>query len=161
MKVNHWEIFFFEGDSRAYLVRSAKGGVPPMPESLAELEQQRTAVLRQISELGDFRPGSITGTGGRCGNPGCHCHRAGDPGHQPHLRLTYKVDGKSVTESFARPAAQRKTEREIENFRRYRQLERSFVEVNEKICRARPLEDTVTTQEKKRPKRSRRRSRAK
>jgi hypothetical protein len=160
MKVNHWEIFLFEGDSRAYLIRSAKGGVPPMPESLAELEQQRAAVLRQISELGDFRPGSITGTGGRCGNPGCHCHRAGDPGHQPHLRLTYKVDGKSVTESFARPAAQRKAEREIENFRRYRQLERSFVEVNEKICRARPLEDTLTTQEKKRPKRSRRRSRA-
>ena len=132
-----------------------------MPESVADLEQQRAAVLRQISELEDFRAGSITGTGGRCGNPGCHCHRPGDPGHRPHPRLTYKVNGKTITESFATPAEQHKAEREIESFRRYRQLERSFVEINEKICRARPLEETLTRQEKKRPKQSMRRSRAK
>jgi hypothetical protein len=132
-----------------------------MPQSLADLEQQRAAVLRQISELKDFRAGSITGTGGRCGNPGCHCHRHNDPGHRPHTRLTYKVNGKTVTESFATPAQQRKAEREIEAFRRYRQLERSFVEVNEKICRTRPVEDTLTAEEKKRPTRSKRRSRAK
>jgi hypothetical protein len=132
-----------------------------MSESLADLEQQRAAVLRQISELDDFRAGSITGTGGRCGNPGCHCHRADDPGHRPHPRLTYKVNAKTVTESFATPAEQRKAEGEIETFRRYRQLERSFVEVNEKICRTRPVEDTLTPEEKKRPKRSTPRSRAK
>jgi hypothetical protein len=45
------------------------------------------------------------------------------------------VNGKTVTESFRAPADQRKAEREIEAFRRYRQLERSFVEVNEMICR--------------------------
>lgn len=132
-----------------------------MPQSLTDLEQQRTAVLRQIAELEDFRAGSITGTGGRCGNPGCHCHCQGDPGHQPHPRLTYKVNGKTVTESFATPAEQRKAEREIETFRRYRQLERSFVEINENICRARPVEETLTPEEKKRPRRSRTRSRAK
>jgi hypothetical protein len=132
-----------------------------MPDSLADLAQQRAAVLRQISELEDFRAGSITGTGGRCGTEGCHCHRSGDPGHRPHPRLTYKVAGKTVTESFATPADQRKAEHEIEAFRRYRQLERSFVEVNEKICRARPVEDTLTPEEKKRRKRSKPRSRAK
>jgi hypothetical protein len=132
-----------------------------MPDPLSDLEQQRAAVLRQISELEDFRAGSITGTGGRCGSPGCHCHGPDDPGHHPHPRLTYKVNGKTVTESFATPAQQRKAEREIDAFRRYRQLERSFVEVNEKICRARPAEDTLTAEEKKRPRRSIRRSHAK
>src|SRR5580658_4855094 len=100
-----------------------------MPVPLSALEQQRSSLLQQIGELGDFRPGSITGTGGRCGSPGCHCHRPNDPGHRPHPRLTYKVNGKSVTESFATPAVQRKVEREIEAFRRFRQLERSFVEI--------------------------------
>ena len=132
-----------------------------MPASLADLEQQRAAVLRQISELEDFRPGSITATGGRCGNPGCHCHRPEDSGHRPHPRLTYKVEGKTVTESFATPAQQRKVEREIAAFRRYRELERSFVAVNEKICRVRPVQDSLSAEEKKRPKRSRPRSRAK
>jgi hypothetical protein len=44
------------------------------------------------------------------------------------------VNGRTVTESFPTPAAQRKAEREIETFHRYWQLEWSFVEVNQKIC---------------------------
>jgi len=122
-----------------------------MSDSLTALEQQRVALLHEVAELGDLRPGSISATGGCCGNPHCHCHRPGDPGHGPHLRLTYKRNGKSVSESFASPAAQRKAEREILAFRRYQQLSRSFVEVNEQICRLRPLEGSLTAQEKKRP----------
>lgn len=129
-----------------------------MPEPLAELEQQRAATLQQISELGDFRPGSITGTGGRCGNSGCHCHRPNDAGHSLHSRLTYKLNGRTITESFASPAAKRKVEREIQAFRRWQQLSRSFVDLNERICRLRPLEESLTPQEKKRAKRSSRKS---
>lgn len=125
---------------------------------LSTLEQQRSSLLQQISELGDFRPGSITGTGGRCGTPSCHCHRPNDPGHAPHPRLTYKVDGRSVTESFASPAAQRKAEAEVAAFRRFQQWSRSFVDVNEQICRARPVEETLSPQEKKRQKQSNRKS---
>jgi hypothetical protein len=33
-----------------------------MSTPISTLEQQRSALLQQISELGDFRPGSITGT---------------------------------------------------------------------------------------------------
>ena len=65
-----------------------------MSDSLADLEARRTAVQLQIALLGDMRSGSITGTGGRCGNPNCHCHQAGDPGHGPYYRLTRKVNGK-------------------------------------------------------------------
>jgi hypothetical protein len=129
-----------------------------MSESLSVLENERANLLQQFSRLGDFRAGSITGTGGRCGTPGCHCHGEGDPGHGPHLRLTYKSEGKTITESFATPAAQRKAEREIAEFRRYQQLSRSFVEVNEKICRLRPVEETLTPEGKKRRKLSSRRS---
>jgi hypothetical protein len=129
-----------------------------MLDHLTALEQRRTSVLNKISELGDMRPGSITGTGGRCGNPTCHCHQPDDPGHAPHPRLTYKSEGKTITESFASPAAQRKVEREIAAFRDYQELSRSFVAVNEKICRLRPVADTLTPEEKKRPTRSNKRS---
>jgi hypothetical protein len=70
-----------------------------MPDPLLDLESRRGAVQSQIAQLGDMRSGSITGTGGRCGNPNCHCHRAGDPGHGPYYRLTRKVKGKTVTET--------------------------------------------------------------
>ncbi len=129
-----------------------------MPDSLPALESQRADLLQQLSQLGDFRPGSITSTGGRCGNPRCHCHREGDPGHAPHLRLTYKSGRKSITVSLPDPAAQRKAEREIAAFRRYQELSRTLVRINEKICRLRPVADALAPEEKKRLRRSRKKS---
>jgi Family of unknown function (DUF6788) len=130
-----------------------------MPDSLPALEAQRLALLLQISRLGDFRPGSITPTRGRCGNPNCHCHQPDDPGHGPNDRLTFKRKGKTITETFPTALAQRKAQREIEEFRRFQQLTRALLEVNEKICRLRPVPEAPTSeQEKKRPKPSRKKS---
>lgn len=132
-----------------------------MPQSIAELEQQRARLAAKISRLQDFRPGCVTGIVRRCGKPNCHCAQPGDPGHGPTLRLTYKTDGKTVSEALPTLAAVRKAEREISEFRRYRQISRDFVAVSEKICHLRPLEDTLTSQEKERPKRSRKKLPAK
>jgi hypothetical protein len=125
-----------------------------LPDSLASLEQQRAAILAQILELGDFRSGSITAISGRCGKPNCHCHQPDQPGHGPNFRLTRKVDGKTVSESFSSAAELRKAQREVEAFHRFRQLSEQLLKVNERICRARPVEETLSPQEKKRPKRS-------
>ncbi len=133
-----------------------------MPDSLVSLESRRAAVQSQIAQLGDMRSGSITGTGGRCGNPNCHCHRAGDPGHGPYYRLTRKVNGKTVTETFSSPASLAKARREVAERQHFRELGEQLVEVNEQICELRPVQETSpSAQEKKRPKRSRRKSRAK
>jgi len=133
-----------------------------MPDSLVDLESRRAAVHSQIAQLGDMRSGSITATGGHCGNPKCHCHRTGDPGHGPYYRLTRKVNGKTVTESFPSPASLAKAQREVAEGQRFRELGDQLLEVNEQICALRPVEATLsTTQEKKRPPRSKEKSRAK
>ena len=131
-----------------------------MSDSLADLEQHRTAVLAQIVELEDFRSGSITAINDRCGKPNCRCHLPNQPGHGPNFRLTRKVDGKTVSETFSTAAELRKAQREVEAFHRFRQLSQELLEVNEEICRARPVEDSLSPQEKKRPKRSAKKSRA-
>ena len=133
-----------------------------MPDSLVDLESRRAAAQSQIAQLGDMRSGSITGTGGRCGNPNCHCHRAGDPGHGPYFRLTRKLNGKTVTETFSSPASLAKAQREVAEGRRFRELGDQLLDVNEQIWELRPVEETLpSAQEKKRPKRSRRKSPAK
>ena len=132
-----------------------------MPDSLSVLEQQRSAILMRFLQLGDFRSGSITAINGRCGKPTCHCHQPGQPGHGPNFRLTRKVDGKTVSESFSSAAELRKAQREVEAFHHFRQLSQDLLEVNERICRARPVEDTLSPEEKKRPQRSTQRSRGK
>ena len=130
-----------------------------MNETLSELLQQRDQRLAEVRQLGDFRPGSITPTRGTCGTPGCHCHRRGDAGHGPNFRLTYKLNGKTVTETFSTPEAQRKAEREVGAFRQFQKLTRDLIELNEKICRLRPvLSEDLRPQEKKRPKPSTKKS---
>ncbi len=133
-----------------------------MPRSLSDLEKQRSSLASQLVQLGDLRPGSVTGIVRRCGKPTCHCAQPDDPGHGPTLRLTYKVQGKTISETLPGPASVRKAEREIAEFRRFQELSRSFLEVNEKICRLRPVEEqALSEQEKKRRTPSDRKSRAK
>lgn len=132
-----------------------------MPDSLSALENRRAELLRSIADLNDMRPGSIVGAVWRCGKPNCHCARPDDPGHGPNVRLTYKCRGKTVTEALPTPAAVRKAEQEIAEFRNFQQLTRDLVDVSEQVCRLRPVEESLTPQEKKRPKRSKRKSRAK
>jgi hypothetical protein len=133
-----------------------------MTKSLALLESRRAELLRALANLKDMRPGSVVGAVFRCGNPSCHCARPEDPGHGPNLRLTYKWHGKTVTEALSTPAAVRKAEQEIAEFRAYQRLGRELVEVSEKICRLRPIEESALSgQEKKRRTPSSRKSRAK
>jgi Family of unknown function (DUF6788) len=122
-----------------------------MTESLQGLERKRTAVLEKMATLGDLRPGSLTTTRGKCGKSECCCKQPGHPGHGPHWRITYKAEGRTRTESLYEEAAIKKAEREIDEFRRFQQLSREFVDLSTQICRARPAE-TGAPEEKKRRK---------
>ena len=130
-----------------------------MPESLADLEQQRRAILQRIMELPDFRSGSITATYGTCGKPSCHCHRPNQSPHGPNFRLTRKVQGKTVTETFATQTEREKAQREVATYQQFRELSQELLAINEKICRARPVaQEELTTAKKKRRKRSSKKS---
>ena len=121
-----------------------------MSDSLQNLESRRAEILKQFAQLGDLRSGSVSKTSGRCGKPNCRCHRPGQPAHGPNLRVTFKVQSKTVSESLPTPAAQKKVAREIAEFRRFEQLVREFIDVNAQICRVRPSDELPSVpQEKK------------
>lgn len=133
-----------------------------MTDSLSQLDAKRNDLFRQLAAVGDFRRGSVTTTSGKCGKANCHCVKRDDPGHGPNFRLTRRVAGKTTTETFDSPAALRKAQQEVAEFHRFQTLCGEIVAVSEKICALRPIGDTLTApQEKKRPKRSTRRSRGK
>src|SRR5258707_10050052 len=115
-----------------------------------------------MAQLGDMRAGSIAGTGGRWGNPTDNGRRAGDPGDGQFYRLPRKVKGKTVPEPFSSPASLAKAQREVAECQRFRELGDQLLDVNEQICALRPLEETTPSAlKKKRPQRSKRKSRAK
>ena len=135
-----------------------------MPDSVAALEADRSRLLQEFLSLSDLRPGSITAVVRRCGKPSCHCARPNDPGHDPQFRLTRRVAGKTITETFPTPAAFRKAQQEVAEFHRLQQLSQELIAVNERICELRPVEQPQvgwTAHEKKRLLQSIRRLRGK
>ena len=134
-----------------------------MPQSLQDLEADRSRILAEFNTLGDLRQGSISAVVRRCGKPTCHCSKPGSQGHDAQLRLTRKINGKTVAESFASPAAYDKARAEIDEYHRLQQLTNQLLNINEKICRQRAVESADsrwTPEEKKRLLRSIRKSRA-
>src|ERR1700686_880858 len=111
-----------------------------MPDDVDTLETKRSKLLEEFLSLGDLRPGSLTAVTRRCGKPSCHCAKRNDPGHDPQFRLTRRVAGKSVTETFPNPAALRKAQHEVAEFHRFQKLGEDLVSINEKICALRPVE---------------------
>ena len=100
------------------------------------LGARREAILRELASLGDLRPGSLFERYRKCGKPGCHCAREGDPGHGPNWVLTARVNGRAVTRAIPREAVA-KTRSQIDEYRRLRALTAELVEVSEGLCHAR------------------------
>src|ERR1700730_15280327 len=98
-----------------------------VPESLTDLELERAKLLEQFLGLGDFRPGSMTASVRRCGNRISQCPKPNHPGSEPQFRLSRKVNGKTVNESFATPTALRKAQREVAQFQHWQQLGQQLV----------------------------------
>lgn len=132
-----------------------------MSSSLSALELRRCDLLEQVRQRADLRPGSVTSFMRRCGKPTCHCARHESAGHGPNYRLSHYVEGKQVSESLASLGARRKAEREVAEYKKFKELSRAFVAVNEQICALRPVEDELAApdeQEKKRPRQSSKKS---
>jgi hypothetical protein len=107
---------------------------------LDDLQQQRARLYDQLAATGDFRRGSVTESYRRCGKPNCACAREGHPGHGPRVMWTRKdADGKTTGRQL-KPEEVAKVRDEIAAYRRFVELSREVVEVNEAICEARPVE---------------------
>src|SRR5205823_14188642 len=101
-----------------------------MPDDVDTLETKRSKLLEEFLRLGDLRPGSITAVTRRCGKSSCHCAKRNDPGHDPQFRLTRRVAGKTVTETFPNPTALRKAQQRSEEFHRFQKLDRKSTRLN-------------------------------
>ena len=104
--------------------------------SLEELSKQRDHIKAELANVGDMRPGSLIPRFRKCGKPTCHCAKEGSPGHGPNWALTWKVDGKTVARIIPEGPAVEQTKEQILEFRRFQELSRELIEVNEKLCDA-------------------------
>ena len=107
--------------------------------SLPELEAERDRLYAQLSTAGDFRRGSVTENYRMCGKPNCACAAADHPGHGPRFLWT-RTQGRRKRIGRQLAAAEvAKVRREIARHAEFTAIVEQIVEVNEKICEARPV----------------------
>jgi hypothetical protein len=105
---------------------------------LAGLGAERARLYAELSGVGDFRRGTLSGVFRKCGKPNCRCARPGERGHGPQWNLARWAGGKTVT-THPRPGPElEKAEREAAEWERFRSLTGQIEAVNEAICDARP-----------------------
>lgn len=100
---------------------------------LQELMEKKEQILSTITSLSDFRPGSLAERYRRCGKPYCHCAKPGAKGHGPSYSLTRSVEGKTVTKIIPKDAVET-TNRQLQEYHRFREAVSELIETNEKIC---------------------------
>ena len=111
---------------------------PPLPE----LEAERDRLYAQLSTAGDFRRGSVSENYRKCGKPNCACAAAGHPGHGPRFLWTRSAGSRRTVGRQLATAEVEKVRREIARYAEFTAAVEQIVEVNERICEARPAART-------------------
>ncbi|HUN34770.1 MAG TPA: DUF6788 family protein [Trebonia sp.] len=112
--------------------------MPEEADGLPELERRRAELYRELSQVGDFRPGSLNEVRRKCGKPNCACAAPDHPGHGPQYNLTRRVEGRTRTVHLRPGPELDKARQEAAGYQRFRDLVGQVTEVNEAICDARP-----------------------
>ena len=102
--------------------------------SIQQLAAKRERLIKELTQLGDMRPGSLVGRFRKCGKPSCHCAQSASEAHGPSWSLTRSVAGKTVTKVIAAGSAVDQTKTQIAEYRRFRKLVHELVELNVEIC---------------------------
>lgn len=108
----------------------------PLSSDPSSLEAQRDGVRHQLAHIGDFRSGTLAPRYVKCGKPTCRCARADASGHGPYWLLTSEVNGKAQCRSIPAAALER-TRAQIAEYRRFRELVKTLVQINTRLCEAR------------------------
>lgn len=119
-----------------------------MAETLEELERKRKQVYRKLSLVGDFRRGTVSQRYRKCGKKNCACAQPGHRGHGPHYQWSTTTKGnKSLARNLQLGADLEKALSEQSNYRQFLEWTGELIEINERICRLRPLRQIDDEQE--------------
>lgn len=89
-----------------------------------------TNLKKELNELGELRPGSISKQFNVCGNPSCRCKDKQKPQkHGPYHKLSYKRKGKGHTQFIKEDDLENVTT-QVENYKKMKELTDEWVELS-------------------------------
>jgi len=135
-------------ESVRWIWTQSRDTIEPMrsPESL---QKGIDDIKRRISALGDLHPGALTEQYNVCGSPGCQCKSTPPIKHGPYHQLSFTRHGKS-TSRFVREQDVADVERQLDNYRRLRQLVNDWIDLSVEIAHSRRAAAGAKTKPKSR-----------
>jgi hypothetical protein len=112
-----------------------------MEETLESLEKKRKELYQKLEALGDFRRGTISVNYRKCGKKKCACAKPGHPGHGPQYLWNTTIRGKSYAKNLRLGPELEKYMKETGNYRNFLNLSAELVQVSERICELRPVQE--------------------
>ena len=110
--------------------------------SVVELEAERDRLYAQLSQVGDFRRGSVSENWRKCGKPNCACAAPDHPGHGPRFLWTRSEGRRKRVGRQLAAAEVGKVRAELGRHEEFTAAVQQIIEVNEMICEARPVAGT-------------------
>ncbi len=98
-----------------------------MNRRIEVLQRQVERIKKELLELGDLRPGSLSEQFNVCGTPGCKCKKSPPQKHGPYYQVSYTRKGKSGTK-FVKRQQVATVKRQLRNYARMRELVDRWVE---------------------------------
>ena len=87
----------------------------------SEIERQIEKVKRELSALGELRPGSLSTQYNVCGSPGCRCKATPPKKHGPYYQVSFSRKGKSSSK-FVRKEDLPAIRKQLKNYEKLKAL---------------------------------------
>jgi hypothetical protein len=115
---------------------------------LKQIEKQIHKIKKELTELGELRPGSLSKQYNVCGKATCKCKDPEAPQrHGPYYQISYGRKGKSSS-AFVRPESLADIEKQLANYKRLMELVNLWIDLGLEHSRAK------VEASRKKPKRS-------
>jgi hypothetical protein len=100
------------------------------------LEDRIQSIKHEIAALGALRPGALSLQYNVCGSPSCRCKADPPLKHGPYHQISFNWHGKSTTH-FVRDDDVEEVRRQLENYRRLRDLTDEWIGLALELSRLR------------------------
>ena len=108
----------------------------------ATLERAIDKVKRELGDLGDMRPGSLSTQYNVCGTAGCRCKATPPQKHGPYYQVSYTRKGKSSSK-FVKEKDLPEVRRQLKNYERMKALMEQWIDLSMELSTLRLNKECV------------------
>lgn len=111
-----------------------------MSARIRVLQRQIERIKKELMQIEELRPGSLSEQFNVCGTPGCRCKQSPPQKHGPYYQISYTRNGRSSSR-FVKRHELAAVKRQLRDYARMRELMDRWIEAATELSDLRLLEE--------------------